>query len=407
MLTEERQKMVLMEARNQSVRSGLQRAYAKEIAVGSLETVCISNKFYEKYVQKGDQKCVQASGIPELRRRCHAVTAQAQYLAAKNFLMASLPSLFNSIRIWAGTAEGHPSMSGASKTKMLEHLGQMSESAKAAVTKWRESFVDEVGKLINTTEESEHRWTEAAADASRDWDGWHHTQYSAWCHNNGTHSTPKRAFRRWNDEIIATMRAEINPEWERIAAAIPTFFQALIHRLLESVGTFQATGVIDQHGRLAKSMTLHCQRLQYSVGIVQRDFTRDFRGVHRCATEDNSNSFVLAEMLSAYRSAAREYGPEYSSRQRAIIHGQIEQEGLFEEITGRVENELFDLTSRTEATLHAKVEAAMRDITADFQMAVAKPQDGSAEARDRVRAMLAGWRSEMKRIKDVAVAQDR
>ena len=46
---------------------------------------------------------VAASGIPELRRFCHSVTATAQLLEAKHFLRSKLASLINSLGIWAGT----------------------------------------------------------------------------------------------------------------------------------------------------------------------------------------------------------------------------------------------------------------------------------------------------------------
>jgi hypothetical protein len=39
-------------------------------------------------------------------------------------------------------------------------------------------------------------------------------QYLAWCRHNGTYSTPKRPFRRWNIEITEMATSEIEPMWK-------------------------------------------------------------------------------------------------------------------------------------------------------------------------------------------------
>jgi hypothetical protein len=46
---------------------------------------------------------VRASGIPELRRFCHTITAASQLLEAKNFLQSTLSSLLNSVELYAST----------------------------------------------------------------------------------------------------------------------------------------------------------------------------------------------------------------------------------------------------------------------------------------------------------------
>lgn len=51
---------------------------------------------------------VLASGIPELRRFCHKITAGAQLLEAKHFLQSTLSSLLSSVEIWASSSPAHP-----------------------------------------------------------------------------------------------------------------------------------------------------------------------------------------------------------------------------------------------------------------------------------------------------------
>lgn len=47
---------------------------------------------------------VHASGIPEIRRFCHTITAGAQLREAKHFLQSALPSLLSSVELWTGTS---------------------------------------------------------------------------------------------------------------------------------------------------------------------------------------------------------------------------------------------------------------------------------------------------------------
>jgi hypothetical protein len=90
-----------MDARNQHVKEGLQQAYASKVPGGKLEVFCVSNTTYEKYSTKGNAAMVHASGVPELRRFCHHLTANAQLLEAKHFLRSTLSSLLNSVELWA------------------------------------------------------------------------------------------------------------------------------------------------------------------------------------------------------------------------------------------------------------------------------------------------------------------
>jgi hypothetical protein len=66
-----------------------------------MEVFCVSNTTYEKYSRKGNTEMVHASGIPELRRFCHTITAEAQLREAKHFLQSTLSSLLGSVELWS------------------------------------------------------------------------------------------------------------------------------------------------------------------------------------------------------------------------------------------------------------------------------------------------------------------
>jgi hypothetical protein len=70
----------------------------------TLDIFCVSNKWYEKYCPKGNTKFVEASGVPDVRRFCHTITADAQFNEAKHFLKSKLSALLNTLDLWASSS---------------------------------------------------------------------------------------------------------------------------------------------------------------------------------------------------------------------------------------------------------------------------------------------------------------
>ena len=99
-----RQELLLVQARNDHVRESLRKMYSSEVGSKSLDIFCVSNKWYEKYCPKGNAEFVRASGIPDLRRFCHSITADSQMGEAKHFLTSRLNALLNSLGLWASSS---------------------------------------------------------------------------------------------------------------------------------------------------------------------------------------------------------------------------------------------------------------------------------------------------------------
>ena len=115
-----RQEFLLMNARNSYVKDGLQQAYSAKVPGGELKVFCVSNTVYEKYCKKGVDEYVNASGIPDLRKFCHSVTARAQFMEASHFLQSKIPCLLNSAKLWVGAIQEHPSATNDEAKRRLE-----------------------------------------------------------------------------------------------------------------------------------------------------------------------------------------------------------------------------------------------------------------------------------------------
>ena len=89
-----------------------------------MEVFCVSNTTYEKFSRKGNTEMVLASGIPELRRFCHKITAGAQLLEAKHFLQSTLSSLLSSVEIWASSSPPPPQVEDHEQDKSIHDFLQ-------------------------------------------------------------------------------------------------------------------------------------------------------------------------------------------------------------------------------------------------------------------------------------------
>ena len=89
----------------------------------------MSNTTYEKFSRKDNVEMVHASGIPELRRFCHTITAGAQLLEAKHFLQSALSSLLGSVELWASSFPSRSQIEEAMPDETVLYFIQLISSA--------------------------------------------------------------------------------------------------------------------------------------------------------------------------------------------------------------------------------------------------------------------------------------
>jgi len=175
-----RRELLLIDARNCHVRKELQDAYGPKVPGEQLGVFCVSNTMYEKFSKKanGDmvRNMVTGSGIPELRRFCQSITAEARLLEAKHFLRSSLPSLLDSLDVWTNTA---PVTAGTDDdyTRInvdREAIKAIEDRILCAIHESKEDFCSSASEDITIT--FKHRtghWEESAEKTGKEWTGWH------------------------------------------------------------------------------------------------------------------------------------------------------------------------------------------------------------------------------------------
>lgn len=118
----------MINARNQHVREGLRAAYAKKAGGRELEVFGVSSKLYEKHAKEdGSVRAVRTSGIPALRRFCHALNAGDQLREAEDYLWYFL-TLVTLLSAWTTRAVkrggGAESASGEAERGLREAIAR-------------------------------------------------------------------------------------------------------------------------------------------------------------------------------------------------------------------------------------------------------------------------------------------
>ncbi|EJT69144.1 hypothetical protein GGTG_13253 [Gaeumannomyces tritici R3-111a-1] len=125
--------MHAFKAQNDHVKKGLQQAYASKVPGEILDVFCVSNTIYEKYTPKGNRELVAASEIPDVRRFCRSITAEARYREACHFMHSSMPSLLSTLKLWINSYTARAVETNARNEKLNDKIRDALRNATAQV----------------------------------------------------------------------------------------------------------------------------------------------------------------------------------------------------------------------------------------------------------------------------------
>jgi hypothetical protein len=387
-----KQELLLVQARNEHVKRNLQSVYSSEMNGRTLDVFCVSNKWYEKYCPKGNAQFVEASGIPDLRRFCHTVTADAQLNEAKHFLRSRLSALLNTLDLWA-----------CSSLQKQEDIGEPDDSVYIRVTE----LIDQMSNIVDTFQQDfttcfqeqimtffgrrDQHWDDAAGKESSVWTTWHWSnladepaslkrhstnsstaQYNAWCLNNGVHETLKRGHENWNAKIIWKMRMELEGQWDLVEEEVSDVFAALLNGVKSRLESFKSS-LYDSLPQLrvepiVESVTVQIGNLEYQMNREKRQFSAEVRAIRRYASESNYNSYILQDMMPIYRSAVSQRGTGKAAHQRSIVQGHIEQGVIFPQMAVAISESMERLIKTTSERLNTMLRSVLATIETDLDI---------------------------------------
>jgi len=189
--------------------------------------------------------------------------------------------------------------------------------------------------------------------------------------NNGNHWTKGKDDVNWNRELIWKMRMELEDPWDSLEDAIPTTFQNLLDSVQENFRDLKSLPK-DQGftSMMINSIESRIDDIEYKFGLVRRDFAREIRLNRIMASEPNETSYIVGEMIPAYRAASQLYGADKAARQRNLVQGRIENGTLFPNIFISISSGIKKVVRQKFTELSETVEANFESMMNDIDMAV-------------------------------------
>ncbi|KAG8670948.1 hypothetical protein FPOAC1_004183 [Fusarium poae] len=375
-VAKKQQELLLVQARNRHVQTNLRNVYSSEMNGRNLDVFCVSNNWYEKYCPKGNTKFVEASGVPDLRRFCHTVTADAQFNEAKHFLKSRLSTLLNTIDLWSSSWIQKQDEIEELDDSVHTNITELIEQIPGIVKTFREDFTTCFQEQIMTFfGQRDQHWDQAAIRQGSVWaTQWHWTQYNAWCLRNGDHQTSKRGHENWNAKILWKMRMELEGQWDLVEDEVSEAFEAISDRVNDLLNSFTITLHELLPPRLAdaiiQTVDLQIGNLEYRMSREERKFLAEIRAIRRYASESNYNSYILQDMVPVYRSASNQSGTGKAARQRSIVQGHIEQGVIFPKMGIAISESMESLIKTTSTNLKTILTGVMATVKADVDIAL-------------------------------------
>ncbi|CAG2005293.1 unnamed protein product [Fusarium graminearum] len=361
-----KQELLLVQARNEHVKRNLQSVYSSEMNGRTLDVFCVSNKWYEKYCPKGNAQFVEASGIPDLRRFCHSVTADAQFSEAKHFLSSRLSALLNTLDLWACSSlqkqDEIEQPDDSVYTRVTELIDQMSDVVDTFKQDFTTCFQEQIMTFFSRRDQ---HWDEAASKEGSVWTTWHWSnladkpaslerhnpnsftaQYNAWCLNNGVHQTLKRGHENWNAKIIWKMRMELEGQWDLVEEEVSDVFAALLDGVKSRLESFKSS-LYDSLPQfrvepIVESVTVQIGNLEYRMNREKRQFSAEVRP--NCK------------------------GTGKAARQRSIVQGHIQQGVIFPQMAVAISESMERLIKLTSERLNTMLRSVLATIETDLDI---------------------------------------
>ncbi|CAG9981490.1 unnamed protein product [Clonostachys byssicola] len=379
--------LLFIEARNNHVKDGLQAAYSSKVPGSKLDFFFVSNKMYEKYSKKENNQFTEASGIPGLRKFCLQITADAQLREAKDFLQSSLFNLVTSFEVCLNSLASSSNDNVALiKSKKLAHdaISATERLSSAAVTNVQTDFMACFDDQIMKLSDNRHaEWMFAAENELSKWETWHWSQFNAWCLHDGNHETDGRGREDWNAKIIWKMRSELEYQWELLEQERSEVFSTLlgtVSTLLVSLkGTIQNLAPVRVQTLLADVIYSHIRGLEYTLRLSEENFDREIGLVRRSASETNSTSIILNEMIPAYRVASYQgtTGEGAALRQKAVINNRITDGVLFPNMVNTISTRVSHVVDKIVKDLEGHIGCMMEAIKKDIHPVFASTANSS------------------------------
>ncbi|KAL2828351.1 hypothetical protein BJY01DRAFT_228475 [Aspergillus pseudoustus] len=386
-------KRFLISRRNLRVTKSLLRAY-KDLQI---RVFCVSNSLYRDHRAMDPEQAsayLELSGIRELRRYCQSVPADAQLRETESFLRNQLPATLGSLIIWASASGDVATASRAETLRgVLREADQTLQRAlvsrRSLVRLAQESLEDRFKTLIEQEiRNSRKDWKDDSVSASRDWAGWHHATYAAWCRHNGTHETQKQSYRCWNEEILGHAVTQLSNNWDAMLDFVEDKKDNLSQEILD---LFQGLcDSIEEHNDIApdtlRGLTLNITArrrcIVHTIHSTLDDliFATDKMKLDTIGGHDSS--YIAGVMRTVYNSCREQYGTGSDLRRKQTMNRHLTSSTLFREFAKNISGEFQSLVERAVNRLDQELREEIANVSQDLRASTTIEREESEGWRD-------------------------
>ncbi|ORY17690.1 hypothetical protein BCR34DRAFT_474575 [Clohesyomyces aquaticus] len=392
----------LIEDRNCSVATQLLDKYTAEVRSGDLKIFCVSDKKYWDHrfdEHTRAESRLELSGVVNLRKYCHLVTAEAQFVAAAAFVEIAVPTFLGSVRQW--TLGGKDEVSEANLddvrqlVRSLEHaavsrlIGPSTQIYKAQAN-LEEEFAS---SILQPIREHQPEWQRAAYNTSKEWAKLDPKTYAHFCDNYGMHTTAttatKASSQNWNDEIISSMRAHLQSNWSFFHESIEETRRELTSSISTVFSSLTLTLEPDLHlappalQNLTENMTHYLNAILHDIhqsfdDILEQTEKIEVDTLYAHAPTAHINTL----MRPAYAAANKE--TEHRGRRR-VIPTHLASRNIFAELADVVEKQYTDVLDLTFERMARGIKGRVDALVADLHCLIHGEASAFPECSARLR----------------------
>ncbi|KAJ5788562.1 hypothetical protein N7457_003552 [Penicillium paradoxum] len=374
-------KSFLINRRNLKVSRDLARKYEE------VQVFCVSNTLYSDH-RAGEsiraEEYLDLTGIRELRRHCQLVPAEAQMRATSAFLEDEVPAMVGSLRQWA--LSGTDSVT-AEKAAALHRVLNQSQEALCRDFQSSQAHVPRMirdlralfhNSVILHIRDSRGLWKQISLGISREWAGWHHATYAAFCRQHGSWSTKAQPNARpWNDQLVQQSREELDPQWEEILEWLESQAETLANEVDASFeDLFQDIHAHEDFApqalqNILRSMRHRQQCIKNEIARLIRIINMKTQQTQRDMLYAHSHSFVSTLILPAYSACNSEGGTGSDRRRKQHMDDHLRHSRLFSKYSERAKEVYNDAIDESSQILQQYIDEQIQSIIRDFNAVVA------------------------------------
>ncbi|KAF2266375.1 hypothetical protein CC78DRAFT_459505 [Lojkania enalia] len=405
----ELQKLII-NIRNRKVSRDLRVRYESYPGGDDLKIFCISNTIYWDIREEPAAKAepfLNLCGILDLRRYCTGIVADSHLRAATEYIKDDIPAFIGSVELWVQAGSGNAS---------AERKQQILEVVSAA-----QNELDQVGSLIALTKDvlmiiyrqRAQQWSVDAGQASMDWNSFHHSSYSAFCRNYGTHFTNAIGYRCWNEEAIASMKNDMSGLWntfngdvefylDRTQTSINDIFRTVLRATSNPGNAHLLTHVQAALRTLTATLRHRKFLLLHAIQNITEDFQRKMSILQTDAFAPIRTSIVGQLMETAYHSANMEYGSGSDRRRKTIITSGFRSPNLFYDHRRQFQEKFREISDELQESVGEVIDQQLAFIEADLDTLrdenVVLESERNPEFRRTLGTEVERVREEMRRV---------